>query len=233
MAAKRGYKVISFDLDGTLVDYESDSCYSFRKARDRAIEKYPEMAEQLTDELFVRGRQATYIQFGDTGIPLKDWFREWMRTVLESLDIFDFELAGQMGEIYGLFRNTTLTVFEDALQVVPKLAGTYTLSILSNGSSKLQKLSIAEFFSHSIYAREVGYEKPAPEIFHAAAKAAGCTGDEMLYVGDGQYTDILGASNAGIDMVWINRERAELLQGIPRPEYEIHDLRDILDVAPI
>ena len=55
----------------------------------------------------------------------------------------------------------------------------------------------------------------------------------MLFVGDGPHTDILGARNAGIEIVWINRTHAELLQGIPRPDHEIHDLREIFRIAPI
>jgi putative hydrolase of the HAD superfamily len=220
-------------MDGTLVDYESDSCHAFGKAREHALESHPHLADKLTDSAFRRAREATYIRFGDTGIPLEDWYRECMRAVLESADVFDIQLAGRMGQLYGLFRNTVLSVFEDALEVVPRLAGSYKLGLISNGSSKIQKLQIAEFFSYSVYAREVGHEKPAPEIFHVAAEVAGCGDGEMLCVGDGQYTDILGAKNAGIEMVWINRAREELLQGIPRPDHEIHDLRDLLDIAPI
>jgi HAD superfamily hydrolase (TIGR01549 family) len=229
----RRYKVIYFDLDGTLVDYESDACHAFGKAAQHAIGRHPHLAEMLTDNIFRNARQATYIQYGDIGIPLRDWYRECMRLVLESADTFDIKLAEEMGQLYGLFRNTKLTAFEDALEVVPKLAGSYKLGLLSNGSSKVHKLAIAEYFSYSIYAREVGHEKPAPEIFHAAAQAAGCRNAEMLVVGDGQHTDIIGAKNAGIEIVWINRMYAELLSGIPRPDYEIHDLREILDIAPV
>ena len=230
---KRRHKVIYFDLDGTLVDYESDACHAFGKAAEHAIENHPHLAEALTNQTFRNARQATYIQYGDTGIPLRDWYRECMRLVLESADVFDIELADRMGQLYGLFRNTTLTVFEDALEVVPKLADHYKLGLLSNGSSKIQKLELARFFTFSVYAREVGHEKPAPEIFYAAAEVAGCDHAEMLLVGDGQHTDIIGAKNAGIEIVWINRDRSTLLTGIPRPDHEIHDLRDILNIAPI
>ncbi|GAB4337061.1 MAG: hypothetical protein Kow0099_10340 [Candidatus Abyssubacteria bacterium] len=226
-------KVIYFDLDDTLVDYDFDACHAFGKAREHALESYPHLEGPLSVEVFKRARNATYIQYGDTGLPLPVWYRECMRAALESLDVFDIELADRMGQIYGLFRNTMLKVFEDAAEVIPRLASVYRLGLISNGSSKIQKVSIAEFFTYSVFAREVGHEKPAPEIFHEAARVAGCTNGELLYVGDGQYTDILGARNAGIEMVWINRRREALYNGIPRPEHEIHDLRELLTIAPL
>lgn len=229
----RRHKIIYFDVDCTLVDYEADAEHAFGKALEHACRKYRELAGVLDAETFRRARLATYIQHGDTGLPLRDWYRECMRAVLESVDIFDSDLAGEMGQLYGLFRNKTLTVFEDALEVVPKLASVYKLGLISNGSSTLRSLEIGKYFTVSVYAREVGYEKPAPEIFYAAAKAAGCKNGEMLYVGDGQYTDILGARNAGIEMVWINRQRQERISGIPSPEHEISDLRELLKIAPV
>ena len=233
MTLRRRHKVIYFDLDGTLVDYESDACHAYGKAREHALESYPDAADLLTDEMFKRARDAIYMQFGDIGIPLKDWYRECMRTALQSADIFDSELAGRMGELYALFRNTTIQVFDDALEVVPKLAKAYRLGLLTNGSTMLQQLPIEDFFVHSIYARDVGHEKPSSEIFYAAAKVAGCSKREMIRVGDGQHTDILGARNAGVEMVWINRERVDLLSGIPRPDHEIHDLREIFEITTV
>jgi putative hydrolase of the HAD superfamily len=226
------FKVLFFDIDGTLVDYEADACYAFGKACEHAIEKHPHLVGQLTNELFKRARDGTYIQYGDTGIPLRDWYRECMRCALEAVDVFDFELADHMGQLYGLFRNTTLRVYDDVLEVIPRLALRYELGLITNGSSKLQKLSISEFFSYSVYAREVGHEKPSPEIFHAAVRRSGCSNGEMLYIGDGQHTDIIGAKNAGVKMVWINRTRAPLISGIPQPDYEIHDMRELLRITP-
>jgi HAD superfamily hydrolase (TIGR01549 family) len=227
------YKVIYFDVDGTLVDYESDACYSFGKAAEHAVQKYPHLTGKLTNDLFKRAREGTYIQYGDTGIPLRDWYRECMRYALEALDLYDIELADEMGQLYGLFRNTTLQVYEDVSESIPQLAAKYKLGLISNGSTKLQKLDIGAFFTYSVYAREVGHEKPAPEIFYAATEKSGCTNGEILYVGDGQHTDILGAKNAGVKIVWINRFRSDLLAGIPRPDYEIHDMRELLKIAPV
>lgn len=225
------HKVIYFDVDGTLVDYEADACRAFGKAREHAAIDHPRLAESLTYDVFRHARDATYIQYGDTGLPLPDWYRECMRIVLESAEVYDLDLAGRMGELYGKFRNTTLEEFEDAVEVVPRLAAECKLGLISNGSSTIARLKIGGFFAYSVFAREVGHEKPSSEIFLRAAQIAECSKDEMLHVGDGQHTDILGGINAGIETVWINRSGARLLQGIPEPDHEIDDLRELIGIT--
>jgi putative hydrolase of the HAD superfamily len=231
MAAR--HKVIYFDIDGTLVDYEADSCHAFGKALEHAVRSHPELARRLTYDVFRHARDATYVQYGDTGLPLAEWLTMCMKATLEYADVFDFELAGRMGGLYEKFRNTTLKEFDDVVEVIPALAAKLTLGLISNGSSSLDHLSIGKFFSYSIFARSVGHEKPAAEIFTAAVELAQCSKKDILYVGDGQHTDVIGARNAGIEMVWINRTRAALLQGIPPPEHEIRDLRDLARIAGI
>jgi putative hydrolase of the HAD superfamily len=225
------HKTIYFDIDGTLVDYEADAGRAFGKAREHAAQSYPELSENLTVDVFRRARDATYIQYGDTGLPIMEWYSECMRAALESVEVFDRDLAARMGGLYGKYRSTTLEEFDDVVEVIPRLAERYTLGLLSNGTSNIRGLGIESFFSHSVFAREVGYEKPAIEIFLAAIDIAGCGPQEILYVGDGQHTDILGAKNAGLEMVWINRNRSTLLQGIPSPDHEIHDFRQLIEVV--
>jgi HAD superfamily hydrolase (TIGR01549 family) len=227
------HKVIYFDIDGTLVDYEADSCHAFGKALEHAVRSHPKLARRLTYDVFRHARDATYVQYGDTGLPLAEWLTMCMKATLEYADVFDADLAWRMAGLYEKFRNTTLKEFDDAIEIIPALAGACKLGLISNGSSTLENLSIGKFFSYSVFAREVGHEKPAPEIFTAAIELARCSKEDVLYVGDGQHTDVIGANNAGIEMVWINRTRAALLQGIPSPEHEIRDLRDLAQIAGI
>ena len=53
----------------------------------------------------------------------------------------------------------------------------------------------------------------------------------MLYVGDSQSADVLGAKNAGMPVAWVNRDGASLKEGVPQPDHEIASLCDLLDLC--
>ncbi len=72
--------------------------------------------------------------------------------------------------------------------------------------------------------------KPNPEIFLEALAQFECEPSEAIYVGDSQEDDIVGAKGVGMQVAWLNRTGETLKPGIPRPDYEIHSLSDLLDI---
>jgi FMN hydrolase / 5-amino-6-(5-phospho-D-ribitylamino)uracil phosphatase len=96
-------------------------------------------------------------------------------------------------------------LFDDALPALEFLASRYPVVGLTNGNADLQRVGIARFFRANISAREFGVGKPDPRIFLAAAGAAGVAAEEVLHIGDDATLDALGALNAGMQAVWVNR----------------------------
>jgi len=72
--------------------------------------------------------------------------------------------------------------------------------------------------------------KPNPKIFLEALKLLRCNSKEVLFVGDSQQDDIVGAKNVGLSTVWVNRRKEKLEEGIPKPDYEIEDLTNLLGI---
>ena len=52
----------------------------------------------------------------------------------------------------------------------------------------------------------------------------------MLYVGDSQEDDLEASHRGGIRMAWLNREGESLMDGIPKPKFEITSLSEVLDL---
>ena len=72
--------------------------------------------------------------------------------------------------------------------------------------------------------------KPAPGIFREALGLMGCRPEEALYVGDSQDDDIVGARGVGMRVAWLNRRGSSLKPGVPEPDFEIRDLRGLLEI---
>jgi putative hydrolase of the HAD superfamily len=53
--------------------------------------------------------------------------------------------------------------------------------------------------------------------------------EEVLYVGDSPFADVLGARNAGMPVAWVNRYGAKLPDTVPAPDLEITDLRGLVE----
>jgi len=96
-------------------------------------------------------------------------------------------------------------LFEDAGPALEFLVARFPLVSISNGNADVQRVGLAAYFRASISARDFGVGKPDPRIFHAAAGAVDVLPQDVLHVGDDATLDALGALNAGMQAVWVNR----------------------------
>lgn len=101
-------------------------------------------------------------------------------------------------------------IFDD---VVPTLTALkergFRLGVLSNWDNRLRplldRLELTAFFDVVVVSCEVGYRKPAPEIFQHAAQALNLAPHRILHVGDSPELDLEGAARAGLRAFGIRR----------------------------
>lgn len=93
--------------------------------------------------------------------------------------------------------------------------------------TKVENVGLGRYVDHVVIAGEVGAAKPDPLIFHSACALLDCDPSEVLHVGDRLCADAIGARDAGLTGVWLNRggESGEV------PPDDIHVI-DGLDALP-
>lgn len=157
----------------------------------------------------------------------------WIRG-LKELGINDPEFGEVLAEAFPCERHKNAFVFEDTYKVLDQLKEKYQLLMLTNGSPDLQntKLDLTPelraYFDHIVISGSFGKGKPDPAIFEHAIGLLSVQKEEALMVGDNLNTDILGASRAGIQSVWVNWKDKE--KNDVHPTYEISRLRELLPI---
>ena len=154
---------------------------------------------------------------------------------LESCGFNDAGLVDELVTVYGNERRKTYKLFPDALHVLSSINKKYHLSLLTNGPSDIQRekigdLQIESYFDHIIIAGEVGYAKPDPQIFKCLIKEYSIPASQILYVGNSQKHDLFGAYTAGLQVCWINRNNEKLNPETLKPNYEINNLSELLEI---
>lgn len=76
-------------------------------------------------------------------------------------------------------------------------------------SIALERLGIRKYFKHVWSSADFGKIKPSRELFELAitstlADNPAATKKDIVFVGDLYETDVRGANNAGIDVIWLN-----------------------------
>jgi FMN hydrolase / 5-amino-6-(5-phospho-D-ribitylamino)uracil phosphatase len=120
-------------------------------------------------------------------------------------------------------------LYEDAHDALAVLSARYPLVSLSNGNADLKRVGIDRFFRAAVSAREFGVGKPDPRIFHAAAGAVDVEPHEVLHVGDDATLDVIGAVNAGMQAVWVNRGGHPWTYDEP-PHASVTDLKQLCEL---
>ncbi len=139
----------------------------------------------------------------DLGHDLSAIRREMIRTALHRAEE-DTSLAEPAFEIFFAER-MRVELFDDVRPALAALSVRFPLIAVSNGNAHVARVSLGQYFAHSLSASEFGVAKPDARIFHAAADKLGLPHAAVLHVGDDAALDVLGALAAGMQTVWVNR----------------------------
>jgi putative hydrolase of the HAD superfamily len=121
-------------------------------------------------------------------------------------------------------------------RVLDQLKPAYRLGLVSNFDHPptvyrlLEHDRLTPYFQAIIISAEIGWRKPRTEIFAAALSSLGVAAWEALHVGDTPDADIVGAKAAGMQVAWFDRHVTELSPDLPRPDYTIHKLEELLPI---
>ncbi|MGQ0841486.1 HAD family hydrolase [Actinokineospora sp.] len=106
-------------------------------------------------------------------------------------------------------------LFADALPCLDWLrAAGFKIAAVTNASgphqrARLAGLGLSRFFDSVVSAGELGAAKPDPVIFHAACAELDVTPAHTLHIGDRLDLDAVGARDAGLHGVWLDRTGAD------------------------
>ena len=197
-----GVRAVCLDVDDTIVDHSASSRCALRLilGHDNAWALW----QQVTDE------NAARVVAGEVDSDTMRWQRtqEFFACLGEFLD--DQE-AMRREDIRVRAMRDGWTLFDDVLPCLEWLTAVgVKIAVITNASgpyqrAKLANLGVAGFISEVLIAGELGAAKPDPVIFHTACTRLGCSPAQVAHIGDRLDVDAIGARDAGLAGVWLNR----------------------------
>ncbi len=172
------YKLIVFDIDGTLVDTKYSICKGLQNLVFKKLgKKYP--LEDL-EFAFGSGGPETLESLGLKEENLADWLEE-VSSLSHTIHPFD-GIKEMLADIHakGIALGIASSKYREELD--------YTLG--AHG--------ILKYFQHIVCFDDVENPKPHPEPIYKAADMAGVSTKDILFIGDTEY-DIDCAKNSGVD----------------------------------
>ncbi len=117
---------------------------------------------------------------------------------------------------HSFFAASAATLYDDTVPTLQHLRDSgFKLAIVSNWDTPLdpltERLGIAHYFDIIVASHDarVLSAKPDPHIFNYTLAAVGVSAEEAVHVGDTYEADIVGAKNAGIRPILIDRDNTQ------------------------
>lgn len=211
----RKFSTITFDVVGTLIDFETGILDWFRPAlAKRGIEKTDE--EILTSFASCEDRyqrQAPDKPF-TAMLPLiyRDMASGWNFAARDN-EAAEFQESIQLWP-----------AFSDTVASLNELRSRYRLVAVTNSDAwalKYMSATMHDPFDEQLTCDEVGVNKPSPRVFdYLLEKLAplGVTRGDILHTAQSQYHDIIPAMKLGFSTMWIERRHGKGSYGAtPKP----------------
>jgi putative hydrolase of the HAD superfamily len=196
--------VLSFDLDDTLwpvgpvIAAAEADLYAWLRAR------YPRAVSGHSVESMQALRASVSERFPEHGHDLTFLRHRALKDLFAAAGLAESP-ADEALEVFLTARNR-VELYDDVRPALIRLRSRYPLFALSNGNADLGRCGIADLFAGHISARAAGFAKPDTRIFARLAHAAGVEAARVLHIGDDPQADVVGARQAGMQAVWLNRD---------------------------
>lgn len=231
------YRILLFDVDNTLLDFDANEAESFRSMME-------EMGEHWTEEIYRIYKEM------NAGIWRKIEKREITveegvnRRFSDLMAIYGKSVDGRLWEkTYRKYLNQGIQEIPGVHQVLKRLKEDgYELYVITNGVeetqvSRMSRSGLNQYFCQMFISGHIGAGKPSKEFFDYVKNHIPAFDEKKtLVIGDSLSSDIQGGVMAGLDTCWFVREEDEterkkkMEESGLRPDYIIRDLTDIFQI---
>ncbi len=224
--------LIVFDIDGTLINHE----FAVKKALGSIHNK---IAENISLETFTNIWNKKQQEYVNLYLENKlTWEGQRLLRVKESFKEGNIKLNDKEAkEIFLLYLKqyeNNWKLYEDVLPALESIKHNI-LCIVSNGNStqqryKIKKTKINKYFDRIIISGDINISKPDNRIFEECIKNYKLDRNLIYHVGNSYETDVIGALNANIVPILINRSGKSNNNNNKNEFLEINSLLEIADI---
>jgi putative hydrolase of the HAD superfamily len=227
----RDIRTITIDLDDTLWAIQPVIERAERELYAWLRNNYPRVIEMFTQDQVQELRENVVLEYPG----MSHDFTYLRRTVFGRLstavgcgeDFVDAAMA-----VFNAKRND-VDIFPEVRPALTSLGESYCVVAVTNGNANLDRIGIGDLFDQVITAAAVGAAKPAREIFDVAVEAGGAAAHETLHVGDHPEIDVVGAQEAGLKTVWVNRNGQDWPDHLQNPDGIVRDVGELLSLLGV
>lgn len=220
-------KTLLFDVHRTLVDdsgFPREFIWKFIQSADVTVQyaEYEQRYAELVKHLFNWPAINPFI-------PIREIHRRKLVLLYREFGIMR-DIEPDLNFLWMQMRKSQ--VYPEVPYVLAEVQKDYDCALVSNADNDDPLLHILEKtgykFATVVTSEMVKSYKPDPKIFFHALSKLRCKPHEAVVIGDSPLSDILGARNAGIKMIWLNRANQVLPPAFPTPDFEIQNLTQLL-----
>lgn len=225
------YKHLFFDLDHTLWDFDANAkftlfdLYETLGLRERGVNDF-----EVFYKNYLEHNHVLWTKYREGKIQQAELRVKRMRLALLDFKIGDDALAETMSKRFLELLPTRNVLFPYAIEILNYLAGkNYRMHLITNGFEEVQhhkinNSKISHYFEEVFTSERCMSLKPNKEIFKFALDFTKADIRESIMLGDDLEADVIGASKAGLDQVYINHHKK------PhdfKPTYEVFSLKEL------